>query len=49
MKKRYTEPEWMQISLSAQDVIACSDGESGGNLNYSEDDSKDKDSNKVSW
>lgn len=49
MKKRYTEPEWMQIALSAQDVIACSDGESGGNLNYSEDDSKDKDSNKVSW
>ena len=48
MKKRYTEPEWMQIALSAQDVIACSDGTSG-NLNYSEDDSKDKHSNKVSW
>lgn len=38
----------MQIALSAQDVIACSDGTSG-NLKYSEDDSKDKDSNKVSW
>lgn len=47
MKKRYTEPEWMQIALSAQDVIACSGGESGGNLKYSDNNSEDN--NRVNW
>lgn len=48
MKQRYTEPEWTRITISAQDVIACS-GATSGNLSYAEDDKDDKENNKVSW
>ena len=39
MKKRYTKPEWMQVTLAEADVIACSEGK----LTFADDNSGDTD------